>query len=205
MALFLHARKKCCYCERKRNQKRESDVEHFRPKAEVAEAPGHPGYWWMAYDWENYLFSCKTCNQDYKKNRFPLLKESQRALGPGTHRERPVLIDPATEDPTGFIGYVWESDRVIAIGLDEDGRGDRTVNELTAINQEDVIDERSNGLGNLELIAGLMKRALAGNHSELIAKYAGEIERETDSALPFAGFRRFYFRKRGLAEFMARA
>ncbi|MBM3747473.1 MAG: hypothetical protein FJW34_16935 [Acidobacteria bacterium] len=38
---------KCCYCERKREKNRESDVEHFRPKAEVTEAAGsHRGYWW---------------------------------------------------------------------------------------------------------------------------------------------------------------
>ena len=34
---------KCCYCERRRDRKIESDVEHFRPKGKVAGHDKHPG------------------------------------------------------------------------------------------------------------------------------------------------------------------
>lgn len=44
---------KCCYCERMRDTYGEIDVEHFRPKAGIAEEENHPGYWWLAYKWEN--------------------------------------------------------------------------------------------------------------------------------------------------------
>jgi len=43
-ALWKWQQGKCVYCERKREKKRESDVEHFRPKARITEQPGHPGY-----------------------------------------------------------------------------------------------------------------------------------------------------------------
>lgn len=33
--LWKHHNGKCCYCERKRELKRESDVEHYRPKSEI--------------------------------------------------------------------------------------------------------------------------------------------------------------------------
>ena len=50
----------------------ETDVEHFRPKAEVKEAgENHQGYWWLAYSWENLLIACKTCNQEYKRIKIP--------------------------------------------------------------------------------------------------------------------------------------
>ena len=65
--LYDHHNKKCCYCERKRDLKREPDIEHFRPKAKVTEDAEHPGYWWLAYDWKNLFFSCRTCNQEFKK------------------------------------------------------------------------------------------------------------------------------------------
>ena len=43
--LYESQNHKCCYCERQRD-KREMDVEHFRPKAKVEENSKHPGYWW---------------------------------------------------------------------------------------------------------------------------------------------------------------
>ena len=39
------------------------DVEHFRPKSI---------YWWLAFAFDNYLFSCQICNQTFKGDRFPI-------------------------------------------------------------------------------------------------------------------------------------
>jgi hypothetical protein len=61
---------KCCFCERRRDAKLEADVEHFRPKLKVTENAGHPGYWWLAYEWSNLLFACKACNSGHKKTIF---------------------------------------------------------------------------------------------------------------------------------------
>src|SRR5260370_22556087 len=91
---------KCAYCETRREMKRESDVEHFRPKGEVHLEPNHPGYWWLAYSWENYFYACKPCNQGYKKTQFPLLAGGIRAVSPagGLALEEPVLINPMIEN-----------------------------------------------------------------------------------------------------------
>lgn len=66
---------KCCYCELREQNKR-NDVEHFRPKGRADRAPGSKdihGYWWLAYTWENLLFSCRNCNQSPAKlDKFPL-------------------------------------------------------------------------------------------------------------------------------------
>ena len=101
---------KCCYCERKRD-KIEVDVEHFRPKAGVEEAEDHPGYWWLAYNWENLLIACKKCNQEYKKSKFPLKQGSERAYGENSalDEEKPILINLLEEDPEKFIDYDTEN------------------------------------------------------------------------------------------------
>jgi 5-methylcytosine-specific restriction endonuclease McrA len=54
---------KCGYCEGVANFGMYGDVEHIRPKSE---------YWWLAYCYDNYVYSCQLCNQKYKKTKFPI-------------------------------------------------------------------------------------------------------------------------------------
>ena len=91
---------KCCYCERTQD-KRATDVEHFRPKVEVEEAEDHPGYWWLAYSWRNLLIACKICSQEYEKSKFPLKPGSKRACEENSalDEEKPILINLLEEDP----------------------------------------------------------------------------------------------------------
>ncbi|MCI5074874.1 hypothetical protein [Oricola sp.] len=44
---------KCAFCETPTSAVYFGDIEHFRPKS---------AYWWMAYCYENFLFSCRVCN-----------------------------------------------------------------------------------------------------------------------------------------------
>ena len=52
---------KCWYCESK-ILRPNSDVDHFRPKAGVTcerqPLAEHDGYYWLAYDWQNFRLSC---------------------------------------------------------------------------------------------------------------------------------------------------
>lgn len=98
---------KCCYCERKRDRKREMDVEHYRPKGGVKDCEGHTGYWWHVFKWNNLLWSCKTCNQKYKGTIFTLLPNATRAQYEKSdlNLERPCLINPKLEDPSQFISF----------------------------------------------------------------------------------------------------
>ena len=118
---------KCGYCERPMPRpqrhlgdedagnwggRREHDVEHFRPKGSAKRWPkeGSPlqyefdtgdelvgGYSWLAHDCLNYLVSCKTCNQDNKKDYFPITGRRGEA-GADVRRlndqERPFLVNP---------------------------------------------------------------------------------------------------------------
>lgn len=51
--------RKCCYCEREYERKY-SGVEHFRPKTNALRDDGAktPGYWWLAYWFDNLYFGC---------------------------------------------------------------------------------------------------------------------------------------------------
>lgn len=53
---------KCGYCEGKASHVAHGDVEHFRPK---------DIYWWLAYCYDNYVYSCQICNQSFKSTHFP--------------------------------------------------------------------------------------------------------------------------------------
>lgn len=60
--LKVESHGKCAYCEAPTDAVAHGDVEHFRPKSV---------YWWLAYCYDNYLYSCQICNQSFKSDNFP--------------------------------------------------------------------------------------------------------------------------------------
>ena len=132
---------KCCFCESKVQHVAYGDVEHFRPKKGYrqvdTDALGRPGYYWLAYDWENLLFSCQLCNQRYKKNLFPLRDRNLRAI---SHHddigdEEPLFINPALVDPAPHISfreeipYAVEGSALGAASIAQLGLGRTELNE----------------------------------------------------------------------------
>lgn len=109
----------CWYCEAKTNRAT-GDVDHFRPKAKVTryrkELKGHSGYYWLAYDWENYRYSCQRCNRPEnddnsilrgKANEFPLVDERRRKRAPtGIGNEKPKLLDPCVDDDIKLLAHL---------------------------------------------------------------------------------------------------
>ena len=59
-------RGKCAYCESTTSTVAYGDVEHFRPKSV---------YWWLAYCYDNFSYSCQLCNQMYKKASFRIARD----------------------------------------------------------------------------------------------------------------------------------
>ena len=73
---------KCCFCEAKLGHAQFGDVEHFRPKASVQQSsvdPPTPGYYWLAYAWQNLYLSCEICNRRHKQKLFPRRSRGTRA------------------------------------------------------------------------------------------------------------------------------
>jgi hypothetical protein len=121
---------KCGYCEINVMAGAFGDVEHFAPKNEVAEfnagdnegseiaglaslqgrSPSlkvAPGYWWMAYQWDNYLLSCLICNQAWKNSLFPVKHPPPRAGPPlETDAESILLLNPyGKRDPARHLEF----------------------------------------------------------------------------------------------------
>lgn len=128
---------KCAYCESIYRAVDSRDIEHFRPKAGVTEAPGHPGYWWLAADWSNLLPSCPPCNQlrhqtifdigmtleelekarlkapagrGGKANAFPMRPPANwvTAEAGDLGQEDPLLIHPSMRDPSQHLQWVFD-------------------------------------------------------------------------------------------------
>jgi uncharacterized protein (TIGR02646 family) len=63
---------KCGYCESD-IRATGSQIEHYRPKANVFFEPLHKGYYWLGSEWTNLLISCTNCNKrGAKGNHFPI-------------------------------------------------------------------------------------------------------------------------------------
>ncbi len=101
---------KCCFCESKVSHISYGDVEHFRPKVAYKQNETddyqYPGYFWLAYDWDNLMFSCQICNQRHKKNLFPLKNVSKRDVkNQNIKYEETLFIDPTKENPEQWISF----------------------------------------------------------------------------------------------------
>jgi uncharacterized protein (TIGR02646 family) len=132
-------KKKCAYCEGIYIGGAYMDVEHYRPKAKVAEdQQNHPGYYWLAYDWRNLLLSCSKCNSGKgKMNRFPI--NGQRACSPGDslEAEDPLLLNPYQGFKTKDH-FTFGTNGIIA---GKTGKGTATVN-ICDLNREELQTSR---------------------------------------------------------------
>jgi hypothetical protein len=142
---------KCAYCETSLTQF-VGDAEHYRPKGRVSVKQNekmikinvcvddsgqeviHPGYFWLAYDWQNLLPSCERCNKgEGKLDQFPVSakhafgKKLKRAdlqalkqvpykstVRPGWYYlrskdldalEQPLLLHPYFDDPDQHLRF----------------------------------------------------------------------------------------------------
>ena len=102
---------KCFLCESKITHIAYGDVEHFRPKAayrqDAHDTLHKPGYYWLAYEWGNLFFACPLCNQQFKRNLFPLANPTGRARShkASLKTEKPLFVDPVEDDPEEYISF----------------------------------------------------------------------------------------------------
>lgn len=113
-ALKEVANNKCWYCESSAHRMF-GDVDHFRPKNQIKPYPPDPtspllpGYWWLAFCWRNYRYSCERCNRPRKGSRFPLLDLTKRICNECDYEdllaEEPVLLDPTDPDDPALLTF----------------------------------------------------------------------------------------------------
>src|SRR5690606_7071216 len=59
---------KCAFCESNVASVSHGDIEHYRPKKYWIQnnkiGKEGPGYYWLAYNYDNLIFACQVCNQN---------------------------------------------------------------------------------------------------------------------------------------------
>jgi len=199
--LWISQHKKCCYCEKQLELKRESDVEHYRPKSKVTPIADHPGYWWKAYSWDNYLYSCKHCNSDYKVNLFPLIHEENRVSDENEDLtlEQPVLINPFEDDPNEFLGYDRKDDLIFVVSRGDDvhKRGSRT-SDICGLNRHELLVRRSTVWETLNLALTTYDFALMSNNDRALLMAVRTIRKLAAPESSHAGMVRYFVEQRGL-------
>lgn len=174
---------KCAYCESSYRALEARNVEHYRPKGGIAEAPAHPGYWWLAATWENLLPSCPICNQirrhvvydghmtlaefeaaklekaekvrSGKLDAFPVAAKNWQTIVDGPlNAEDPLLLNPCECDPENHIE--WNFDWTPSTPLWEAEKVTALVRPRTANGTEDIHAVTSIGVYGLNR-AGLVE------------------------------------------------
>jgi uncharacterized protein (TIGR02646 family) len=152
-ALLEMQNEKCAFCEAKPLHVSDGDVEHFRPKAAFRQDEKsrleRPGYYWLAYEWTNLLFSCERCNRRHKGNLFPLADAASRARSPAEDLagEQPMFIDPSVEDPERHVAY--REHVPFAVGASP--RGEKTIDAL-GLRRRPLNDDREEHLKKLRCV-----------------------------------------------------
>jgi len=177
-ALIEDQHEKCAFCEAKPLPVSDGDIEHFRPKAAVRQAPTEalerPAYYWLAYEWTNLLFSCERCNRRHKANLFPLVDPSSRAKSPADDiaREQPQFIDPATEDPSAHITFREH----VPVAVSGSVRGNATIESL-GLRREALNRDREDHRAYMQAV--YLAASLPGVRPALRTKMAALLRRMT--------------------------
>lgn len=128
---------KCGYCETKVTVEK-AVVDRFRPYNGIRDKDDYYKdlYWWLTYDWDNLIYSCKECSQ-YKANYFPI--EGERANSNDENSinfEEPLLISPYEDS----IGAQIDFDRNGNIyGITDKGA---TTIDLLRLDRKTLLKER---------------------------------------------------------------
>ena len=173
--------KKCCYCESVVISVSYGAVEHFRPKGAVRQTRQRPkirpGYYWLAYQWENLLFICDVCNTN-KSDLFPLANPCRRARShhDDIKAEDPFLLDPSSSDPRLDIRFRGDA----PVGVTT--RGNKTI-ELLDLDRPGLSEERRWWLDQLQRFLEILR--IFGNDamSEEKKQLVADIKKQLANAI----------------------
>ena len=201
---------KCAYCERDVPMNQGS-IEHWRPKGRVTSASNklvkiktnngtmcaHPGYYWLAYEWQNLLLACGTCNGSLrievsgqsqlvgKGTRFPVKRFRAKKMGEES-RERPLLINPVMEDPADHM----KVDRDTGVMIEKTPRGKICIDIFGLNIREALLEKR---LEYIKKTRSLIKYSLIqikfgepDEKEEAMRELTKKVERIKSGAIPYS-------------------
>lgn len=174
---------KCAYCEQLVSR---PEIELFRPRYGSTDFSGGVSddhYWWLTFEWSNYLPSCAECNA-LKGPRFPVQgpRAKMGTTGEALRQEKNLLLDPAEDNLDGV--FLFLSDGKITSATE---RGQATIDVL-GLNRSNLIKARSDDLRNLEHLQALMKNKRPDTKS---LEYLAQMVRPQS---PFCAMRRQFVR-----------
>jgi uncharacterized protein (TIGR02646 family) len=188
---------KCCFCESKIGHTDFGDVEHFRPKGgwvQDDETIFTPGYYWLAYNWDNLFLSCKKCNQRHKRNFFPLLNDKRAFCHTDNiDDELPIFIHPVFDNPESHIEFIEEE----VYEKDDSIRGKVTVEKL-GLDRIPLTNQRREKLKPIKHLYSLYKSVqteeieLKNKTKEIIKEYYFAAQQDSTE---YASMLRCFFRK----------
>lgn len=194
---------KCAWCER-HCERRQLDVEHYRPKAAITCWTGSPplvsdkppkqlpvsgGYWWLAFDWHNYSLACGPCNQEWKRNLFPV-RDPRAPYGVGMEaRELALLLDPMSPFRTADH-FSWTP---LGIMNAESDRGAATI-ITCGLNRKDLVALRTRTARTVLDEIERLRRALPNN--DAARRHLRRLRELCDPASEFAGMNRWWIEQK---------
>ncbi|MDJ0836734.1 MAG: HNH endonuclease [Acidobacteriota bacterium] len=138
---------KCAYCEGTSTAQAAMQVEHYRPKKEVADDKAHPGYYWLAYEWSNLIPACAKCNRA-KAGKFPI-QGTRLSTHPEDRKdwrvdasclllEAPLLLHPEVDDPAEYLAW---SPYGLLKARKGNARGETTIT-ICKLNRDPLVKDR---------------------------------------------------------------
>jgi hypothetical protein len=145
----------------------------------LAEDDTHPGYWWLAADWDNLLPSCIDCNRrrrqthatpdgapmaekSGKQDLFPMDGPYISDHAADISAEHPLLLNPCRDDPAQHLAFRVLPDPILALALpldppDAPQRGAAAI-RVYGLNRLALVQERTRILRRLELLRDVLAR-----------------------------------------------
>ncbi|WP_051881672.1 hypothetical protein [Parvularcula oceani] len=161
---------KCLYCEQRLEGgdvgRINFDLDHFRPKGRVREWPGRRdpaveyetgtadphGYFWLAWNLDNYAATCKACNTILKSDYFPIAGTRCSAGETGValrDAERPFLCYPlgrSDKDPEELIEFIGTVARPRATRGHKRRRAEVIIRFFELNERDDLHRQRAEGI-----------------------------------------------------------
>lgn len=154
---------KCAYCESRVLHVASGDVEHYRPKKKVEEDPSHPGYYWLAYDFNNLLPCCEKCNRARAKmNHFPV-KEFRAYRPEDLEREEPLLLNPYKHCPKKHLYFPPGKDDTYFGTVNGTTDVGKTSVKIYNLNRAKLVEERRE---EQEHVVNALKLAIVSGNRE---------------------------------------
>lgn len=152
------------------------DVDHFLPKGRVKIASGeilsrdnkqHPGYWWKAFDIDNYRYSCIYANRSReeggKVDYFPVSDESHRCwdFSDQSDYEYRVILDPCSIEDVQLISFKIETGKTACIYTEEQNpicyERVRLTKKILNLDETTIYDARMKAIKEIESIILLLQ------------------------------------------------